>query len=41
MAIDLNARKVCVTSSVLGAEELTEVLKKTGREVRLLSSRDA
>ena len=39
--IDLPNKKVFVTSSVLSAEELTETLKKTGKEVTYVGSKDA
>ncbi|KAG7166141.1 copper transport protein ATOX1-like [Homarus americanus] len=38
--IDLPNKKVTVTS-VLSAEELTETLKKTGKEVTLIGSKSA
>lgn len=41
VSIDLPAKKVFVTSSALSVEELTETLKKTGKEVSFVGSKDA
>ncbi|XP_018017737.1 copper transport protein ATOX1 [Hyalella azteca] len=39
--IDLPNKKVYVTSASLSAEELTETLKKTGKDVSYIGCKDA
>ena len=39
--IDLPGKKVFVTSAALTAEELTETLKKTGKEVSYIGCKNA